>query len=278
MSSTISKKNIYQSVFFLACILSYWYAYSLISTKNDYIVITKQTIAMSVGIFLAIVSTKLLDLSIKEKDKLVINKRSLLVWVSVFLIQRLFMFYIWNKIQNINKILLIVFIATTFFIILFVTSYFFRVDIKKFSLKINVKMFFSVVFIFLCFFLPYTFISGTIDNIRYYSVFDKNLLCQILDGLKNLIYPSAYEEYLFRGLLISGLLYFNIEKWKVNIIQATIFGLCHISANQSYGFSLKSSILLTSMQILMGYLFGKVFFKTNSLMPVIILHTLVDTL
>jgi membrane protease YdiL (CAAX protease family) len=120
---------------------------------------------MIVGISLAIVATKSLDLIVKAKVKLFVNKLSLLV---------------------------------------------------------------SIILIFICFFLPYTFISGTFDKIRYYSVYDKNLLRLLLNGLISLIYHAAYEEYLFRGLLISGLLYLNIEKWKINIIQATIFGLMHI--------------------------------------------------
>jgi membrane protease YdiL (CAAX protease family) len=271
MNLTI-KKHICQCVFFTICALSYCYGYSLIFTDNT--VLLKQTIAMIVGISLAIVATKSLDLIVKAKAKLFVNKLSLLVSIILIFINQLSILFIKNNVSTINAIVLMNLLIIT----LIAISYFFGIDLKKFSLNINIQMFFCVILIFICFFLPYTFISGTFDKIRYYSVYDKNLLRLLLNGLISLIYHAAYEEYLFRGLLISGLLYLNIEKWKINTIQATIFGLMHIYINQSYGISLKSAVFLTSIQISMGYIYGKIFFKTNSLMPVIILHTLIDTL
>ncbi len=179
-------------------------------------------------------------------------------------------------IYNIPKVYVII-LMLLLIIALISISYLCGIDLKKFSLNINIQVFFCIVLIFLCYFVPLNFISGTFDKIKYFNVYDKSLIREILNGFKNLIYPAAREEYLFRGLLISGLLYLNMDKWKVNIIQATIFGIVHISTNKSNGLGLTCAILATSAQILMGYLFGKVFFKTNSLLPGIILHMLIDT-
>lgn len=84
---------------------------------------------------------------------------------------------------------------------------------------------------------------------------------------------------MFRGFLISGLLSFNMEKWKANIIQSVIFGLGHcfvVSKGLGFHISALAAILHTSQQMMIGYVLGKIYLKTNSLLPGIILHGLLD--
>ncbi len=111
MSSIIKKKNICQGVFLAICALSYCYGYSLIFTDNT--TLLKQTIAMIVGIFLAIVATKSLDLIVKTKAKLFVNKSSLLVSIVLIFINQLSILFIKNNISTIHAIMLMTLLIIT---------------------------------------------------------------------------------------------------------------------------------------------------------------------
>lgn len=103
------------------------------------------------------------------------------------------------------------------------------------------------------------------------------LITLIENFLKIAFYPAFYEELLFRGVLISGLLYFKIDHWKINIVQALIFGITHFSANTQIGSNYIMVLSLCSSQFLSGYFWGEIYFKTNSLFTCIIFHTLMNT-
>lgn len=90
-----------------------------------------------------------------------------------------------------------------------------------------------------------------------------NVLCIIfLDGI--------FEELVNRGLFISGLMGYGFTEEKANIIQSLVFGVLHCFAYLSNGIII--AILLTVLQTLLGYLFGKIYLTTKSLMPGILIH------
>lgn len=87
-------------------------------------------------------------------------------------------------------------------------------------------------------------------------------------------YPGFYEEVLYRGLLISALKGLGLDDDKTNILQAILFGIHHI---MSWGIASWFFLLSIAAQALLGYVLGKIYFKTKSLMPCILLHGLLDS-
>lgn len=286
MKSIFNKKILYHIIFFSICQFSFLYAWYLILVHGNYTytvaAIEKIVVINELAILGLISFTKLLDLSIKEKDNLFIDNNSRFVGGILLIVEIPLIFVMFFKFQSINtlsplvKIKSIIFVATVLYMTLFATSYFFHLDLRKFSLKINAKTFFCILIIFLSYFLP-RFIFGQVSWLNYYTEVTKSIPGTMLKLIGTFFYPAAIEEYLYRGVILSALLSFNMENWKANIIQATIFGLTHICENYNQGFNLQLAILFTSVQILLGYAFGKISLKTNSLMPGIILHVLIDT-
>lgn len=90
-------------------------------------------------------------------------------------------------------------------------------------------------------------------------------------SIQEMLYPGIFEELLYRGLLISGLKSFGLSDEKTNILQAVLFGLSHFI---SFGNASLLWLLHTAYQIAAGYVIGKVYFKTKSLTPCILLHAL----
>lgn len=89
------------------------------------------------------------------------------------------------------------------------------------------------------------------------------------------VYPGFFEEFLYRGLLISKLKNYKLTEESINIIQAILFGLLHCNL-YTQDVSLGFAILATAAQMLLGYILGKIYFKTKSLMPCIIFHVILD--
>lgn len=97
----------------------------------------------------------------------------------------------------------------------------------------------------------------------------------LLNALFNAAYPGIFEEVLYRGFLISGLKGIGLSDEKCNVIQSIIFGIAHV---MSWGAAPKAFILYTTAQAMAGYLLGKVYFKTKSLTPCILLHGLMNVI
>lgn len=103
-------------------------------------------------------------------------------------------------------------------------------------------------------------------------VFDKNNIKNFIFHLiYQCFYPGIFEETLYRGFLISGLKGLRLNENKCNVIQAVIFGASHVN---SWGTGSSIFLLHTAVQAIIGYMFGKLYFKTKSLTPCIILHGL----
>jgi membrane protease YdiL (CAAX protease family) len=113
--------------------------------------------------------------------------------------------------------------------------------------------------------------------LRYYLNFNRDTVRYLSSVIIVFIYPALYEEFLFRGLLVSGLKGFFNNECLINITQAIVFGLMHFSIYTERGFGIWSPVFIGS-QVILGYLLGSLYLKTRSLTPSIILHTLFDIL
>ena len=76
--------------------------------------------------------------------------------------------------------------------------------------------------------------------------------------------PGICEEVMFRGMIMSS--YNNLGKRKAIIYSAILFGLFHFNLQNLLG------------PIYLGILFGVIAYKTNSLFPTIIGHTMNNTI
>jgi uncharacterized protein len=95
--------------------------------------------------------------------------------------------------------------------------------------------------------------------------FDKWLNVIILVGIT--------EEIVFRGFLLKKLMQ-RITFWKANTITAFLFLTIHFPIWYRNGLFESPEILLTCMNVLIiGFIFGVIYKKTNSLWSVIIIHS-----
>lgn len=94
--------------------------------------------------------------------------------------------------------------------------------------------------------------------------------------LNTVVLVAFFEEFLCRGILISALKGYLIAEWKVNIIQAFLFGILHCVRYLDKGIVV--ALLITCYQTVIGYFLGKLYLKTKTLTPGILIHLLWDIL
>ena len=90
-----------------------------------------------------------------------------------------------------------------------------------------------------------------------------------------MLIPGIWEEVAFRGVLFQ----LNLRKYSITttlILTSVLFGLAHFN-NLISGRSLVSTIFQVIYAILLGFLFGYMYLKTNSLLPSILTHYLINT-
>jgi membrane protease YdiL (CAAX protease family) len=90
-----------------------------------------------------------------------------------------------------------------------------------------------------------------------------------------MLIPGIWEEVTFRGVLIQ----LNLRRYSINttlILTSVLFGMAHFN-NLIAGRSLLSTIFQAIYATLLGFLFGYMYLKTNSLLPSIITHYLINT-
>jgi membrane protease YdiL (CAAX protease family) len=159
-----------------------------------------------------------------------------------------------------SKIIAILLITSMIFI-----SYFWKIKISSFNFKLTKEMLILTIIIYLIFImLRYLGHDTVILDFRKYFVL-------LLNSSLKLIQPAFVEEYIYRGLLISGLLGLGLCPSKTNILQSFIFGIIHINQYPQFGIL---CFIPTIAQMLLGFIMGKIYFKTNSLTPCIIFHWL----
>lgn len=168
-----------------------------------------------------------------------------------------------NEINIIYIRLLHLIMTATLFI-----SYLFNISFKDFNWGITFKNFLLILIIYI-FYKGLNIISYNEVNIL---MFDKNNIKNFIFHLiYQCFYPGIFEETLYRGFLVSGLRGLGLNENKSNVIQAVIFGASHLN---SWGTGFSVFLLHTAFQAIIGYMFGKLYFKTKSLTPCIILHGL----
>ncbi|MBY9018863.1 MAG: CPBP family intramembrane metalloprotease [Candidatus Lokiarchaeota archaeon] len=90
-----------------------------------------------------------------------------------------------------------------------------------------------------------------------------------------MLIPGIWEEVAFRGVLFQ----LNMRKYSLKttlILTSLLFGAAHF-LNLMRGQSLITTILQVIFATFLGFLFGYMYLKTNSLLPSIITHYLIDS-
>ena len=102
-----------------------------------------------------------------------------------------------------------------------------------------------------------------------------NSLEETIFYMFNMINVGFIEEIIFRGFLFKMMAKDNV-KWAI-IISSVTFGIGHI-INLFNGSDLVFTLLQIGYAISIGYLFVIIFYKSKSLIPCIITHSLVNAL
>lgn len=157
-------------------------------------------------------------------------------------------------------------IEVTLLAILFVTS---LKKIIKGNFRVNIK-FLLISFISILIYKGIQVFFLGFDIINSYDS-SWSLLLKVLSLT---LYPSLYEEILFRFIAIGAIKSFDLDDITTNIIQSLLFGLIHIFTYLLGGIGITYAILGCAGQALLGYILGMVYMRTKSLSYSIFLHTL----
>lgn len=266
MNLHINKERVLISIFFILCGISIIAKPKVLSNNSTSI---KCAVLTLLGLFLSLLFIYFFRKKLTRNSLLYSNRKSLLAFGVIYIILNLCVYLILykNYFHNVSPFFIYLFLISSLFI-----CYLFGVKFNDFSWRINIKESILVIIIAVIIVTPELIINGKYRLI-YYNQYNGHFSEYLVYSISTFIYPGIYEEFLFRGILISGLKAYNISEVKINIIQALLFGLPHGLLITNLGFK---GIFLTGMQILMGYILGKVYFKTKSLTPCIILHGLID--
>lgn len=218
---------------------------------------------------LVLASYVLLYLNRKQESIQTVDKKYLFSFAIVFIVYTAILIYVSKTglVSNENSLLKnTVFLLPVNLTILIM--FFFGLRFKDFSWRFTTKSLVLSIIIYIII-KPLTFILFHPD------MFDVTLAHYGLNFVHNLYYPSFIEEIVFRGLLLTGLVHYGCSQGKANMIHAVIFGLIHIINKDQLNVV---TILSTSMQTYIGYLFGRMYFYTKSLSPGILFHALFNTI
>lgn len=216
------------------------------------------------GIFLGLL---FIDIFNCKSNKLMmpINKKAIYPFFYMYVILVSILIYI----NVYNPRLIIIYIIIIFTLMI---PFFFNIKLSYFNYKISLSTLLYTILLFLVFLVPRILLLGD-DFLRLYIVYKGNYIAYFLDFVITFIYPAYYEELLFRGLLLSGLFGLGLNNMHSNIIQSILFGILHFTLYNKIG---PVGVFETSIQIMLGYLLGKLYLKTNSLTPSIIFHVLLN--
>ena len=102
-----------------------------------------------------------------------------------------------------------------------------------------------------------------------------NLASEIGFYIITMINVGFIEEFIFRGFLFKMMAKDNVKR--AVVVSAITFGIGHI-INLLNGAALLPTLMQICYAISIGYLFVIIFYKSNSLVPCIITHSLVNAL
>ncbi|QAA32578.1 CPBP family intramembrane glutamic endopeptidase [Clostridium manihotivorum] len=173
--------------------------------------------------------------------------------------------------SNFTIVFLFQLVITSYILI----SYLFKIKLSSFKWNISKKTFLYIILLFLIINIS-DLINSLLLNGKIITATGHNYIVWLFISTSfHIFYPALCEEVLWRGILISALRGMRIKNEYCNIIQAVLFGLAHtfmIGTNISFIF-----VLHTAVQMIWGYVFGKLYFKTKSLVPGMIFHALFNT-
>ncbi len=113
-----------------------------------------------------------------------------------------------------------------------------------------------------------------LDGSKFAGKFNYSIPDYFLYILRITVLTAFFEELLCRGVLLSWLKGIGLSESKANMLQAFIFGVVHMFNYLGSGVII--AFLITSSHILIGYFFGKLYLKTKTLIPGIIIHIIWD--
>jgi membrane protease YdiL (CAAX protease family) len=148
----------------------------------------------------------------------------------------------------------------------------FRVSIKSFKWNMSRNQIIGTLIVGLVF----AVVVIILDGFRFVYAFNKDIVDYGVYIVGTVILVAFFEEFLCRGILVSGLKSYQLEEWKINIIQAFLFGILHCVKYLDKGVGI--ALLITCYQTVIGYMFGKIYLKTKTLMPGMLMHLLWDIL
>ncbi len=230
------------------------------------------------GLLLALpllVLLHLLGKNFEGSSKIYNDKKLLFIFINIYSILLMNVFftvfglykYLGFNNQYIKNIIKIICLTLSFILLKI-----FRVSIKNFKWNMSRSQIIGTLAIGLMF----AVITIFFDGFRFINDFKGNIVQYGSYILNTLILVAFFEEFLCRGILISGLQGYQIEEWKVNIIQAFLFGILHCVKYLDKGIGV--ALLITCYQTVIGYFFGKLYLKTKTLTPGILIHLLWDIL
>jgi membrane protease YdiL (CAAX protease family) len=237
-------------------------------------------ILMAVAYVVLVVIIYLYPVRVKEDKHIYENKKAIIPFLIIFSIVLITIFTL-NKAFGLNNstlgnhigyyLLVVLGFSSALFI-----SYFFKVRLYEFNWDMPFRSFILVILLYAIFRLITNFIGNYEGTIHLSNIFNIQFILQfIISTIAKSIYPGIFEEVLYRGFFISALKGFGLSNQKCNIIQAVLFGIGHV---MSWGTASWVFLLSTAGQAMMGYVLGKVYFKTKSLLPCILLHGLLDAM
>lgn len=164
------------------------------------------------------------------------------------------------------KIVLKIVCVTLLFILLKASN----TSISDFQWRVKTKQWLVTGILAVVFIL----ITSFFDGFRLKYMFNGDIVKYLFYVLQIAVLTAFFEETLCRGILLSALKGYEIVEWKANIIQAVTFGIPHFIRYLDKG--IIKALLITTSQIIVGYFFGKLYIKTRSITPAIIIHFLWD--
>lgn len=122
------------------------------------------------------------------------------------------------------------------------------------------------------YFIP-LIIIGTVNLWNGFNI--SNSISEIIFHILTMINVGFIEEVIFRGFLFKMMAKDNVKS--AIIVSAITFGIGHI-VNLINGAELIPTLIQICYSISIGYLFVIIFYKSKSLIPCIITHSLVNSL
>ncbi|WMJ22760.1 CPBP family intramembrane glutamic endopeptidase [Paludicola sp. MB14-C6] len=149
--------------------------------------------------------------------------------------------------------------------------YAFHIRLSNFGWQFNVPTILTTILLITSilgiFFLHHSILqNNNFLNSSIYAFLLKFLICSI--------YPAFIEEVIFRGVAIAWLKsHIKSNDFLILTIQAVLFGAVHIFTNGGFTYV---ALITLFMQITLGYMLGRLYLSSRSLVPGIIVHGFIN--